>query len=401
MKHPATPDRPVRRLLLLVYAMVAVNMAMWIAVVPLIPAYADDLGLSNAAAGALLTSANVSAVALSLPMGFLADRFGARLLTVSAGVFLAISALAQGFATDFWSLLVARALSGVAYAAVWTAGPAWIDAAASEWRRSSALSGLTVVTGIGVTIGTGLTGVLTEELGQEVPFVLFAVAGLTLSLLLLRIHTADDVRTAHVPVGETLRAVRRDRLTLLAVVGTLAAAAAICTANLLLPLQLADNGYGSSSLGLVLAASSALSLLATIGVTWAGDRAISPTLVGLLLLASGAAFAVPALSVATIPVMAFLMLPGPFSSSLLTATYPIGAAGARAARVGAGAVMGLLTLAWGVVAIVSPLAAGAVSDAVGPGAVYAGLAVGLVALGACTLGLRGDPVTSTTEEFGW
>jgi hypothetical protein len=47
--------------------------------------------------------------------------------------------------------------------------------------------------------------------------------------------------------------------------------------------------------------------------------------------------------------------------------------------------------------MVSPLAAGALSDAVGATAVYAGVAVGLVALGAWTMTLRTDPRTTPEE----
>jgi predicted MFS family arabinose efflux permease/ketosteroid isomerase-like protein len=390
--------RPVRRLVLLVYGMIAVTMAMWVAVLPLIPAYADDLGLSDAAAGALITSASVTAVALSLPIGLLTDRLGARLLTIAAGVFLVVSSLAQAFATEFWTLMAARAVAGIAYAAVWTAGPAWIDAATSEWRRSSALSGMMVVTGIGLTVGSALAGVLTEELGQEVPFVAFAAAGLAVTIALARMPGAGDAEGVHASVGATLAAVRRDRLTLIATGSTLAAGLAIGVANLLVPLELADNGYGTGSLGLVLAASSALSVFASVAVTAAGDRAISPMLVGLLLVASGALFAVPTLTVAAAPLVAFLILRGPLNSGLITVAYPIAAAGARAAHVGAGAVMGLLSLAWGLASMVSPLAAGAVSDAVGPAAVHAALAIGLVGLGAWTMTVRAD--ARTADERG-
>lgn len=393
----AHPPRAVRRLVLLVYGLIAVEMAMWVAVIPLAPHYAHDLGLSDARAGALLTSGSVTAVALSLPIGVLSDRLGARRLTIAAGTFLVLGALAQAFAAGFWTLVAARALSGISFAAVWTAGLAWLDVASTDWGRSSTLSGTMVVTAIGMTLGSAFAGVLTESVGVEFPFLAFAAAGLLLTVALARTHAGTGVRAGHVPIAATLRIAGRDRLTLVAVLGTFAAGVATGAANLLVPLQLADSGFGSASLGLVLAASSALSFFVTGTVAAAGDRVVDVRLVGVLLIAGGALFVVPAATVAATPLVAFLLLRGPLNAAVSTVALPVASAGARGSGVGRGAVMGMLSLAWGLATTVSPLAAGAVSDAAGPVPAYAGVAVGAVALGAwAAAGRGGRPVQVAT-----
>ena len=68
----------VRRLFLLVCAVVFVDTAFYAAIAPLLPSYAADLGLSKTAAGVLTASYAAGTLMGSLPAGWLASRFGVK-----------------------------------------------------------------------------------------------------------------------------------------------------------------------------------------------------------------------------------------------------------------------------------------------------------------------------------
>ena len=110
-----------RRLIALVSLLVAVDLAMWSAIVPLLPYYRSELGLTKVESGWLLAAFSIAVVATSIPLGHLADRIGARRVVAAGAVAMAVATLGLGFAGSFWALLAARAVQGVGDAAVWGA----------------------------------------------------------------------------------------------------------------------------------------------------------------------------------------------------------------------------------------------------------------------------------------
>ncbi len=91
-----------RRLLFSIYALILVDEVLLLALVPLAPTYRDELGLSKTETGALLGASGFATVFISIPAGILADRIGARRLTIAAGFLLALAGLVQGLADEFW-----------------------------------------------------------------------------------------------------------------------------------------------------------------------------------------------------------------------------------------------------------------------------------------------------------
>ena len=82
------------------------------AIVPTAPSFADRFDLSKVQVGALLASAGLATLLISLPIGLVSDRLGTRRLIRASAAVVAVSTLGQGLAFDFWSLLAARAPSG-------------------------------------------------------------------------------------------------------------------------------------------------------------------------------------------------------------------------------------------------------------------------------------------------
>src|SRR5690242_436426 len=123
MSPSRQPDRG--RLAACLYALVFVASVAQTAIVPLLPRLAEADGLSTATTAALIAAPGAATFAVALPAGAIADRFGARPVTLAAGVMLVLGVLAQGATGAGW-LLGGRLAFGVAYGIAWTTAVAWL-----------------------------------------------------------------------------------------------------------------------------------------------------------------------------------------------------------------------------------------------------------------------------------
>jgi hypothetical protein len=60
------------------YALIFLETVVWVALVPLAPTYPHELDLSKLETGAVLAAASFATLVVALPIGVVADRFGAR-----------------------------------------------------------------------------------------------------------------------------------------------------------------------------------------------------------------------------------------------------------------------------------------------------------------------------------
>lgn len=79
----ASHDARLRRLITLVCALVVCDLALWSAIVPLVPYYRRQLGLTTLQVGWMLAAFSVAVVVVAVPIGHLADRWGARRVTAA------------------------------------------------------------------------------------------------------------------------------------------------------------------------------------------------------------------------------------------------------------------------------------------------------------------------------
>jgi hypothetical protein len=97
---------------LLIGALILVSAAAQFALVPVMPVYAHRLGLSGFEQGMVLGATGLATLVVSVPAGTLADRFGARRITLAAGLLMAAATAAQALAGGFPALLAARLAFG-------------------------------------------------------------------------------------------------------------------------------------------------------------------------------------------------------------------------------------------------------------------------------------------------
>ncbi len=172
----------VRRLLLLVSAVVLVDMTFYAAIAPLLPEYQEDLGLSKSGAGALTASYAAGTLLGSLPAGVLAGRIGGRATTLVGLGMLVVSSVVFGFGEDIVVLDGARFLQGVGGACTWAGGFAWLMAVAPRERRGELIGTALGAAVVGILLGPVLGGAATET-SPELVFSGIGVAALALTVV--------------------------------------------------------------------------------------------------------------------------------------------------------------------------------------------------------------------------
>ncbi len=139
----------------------------------------------------------VANIALQMPIGRAADRFGRRPFLVWGFVLLAPSVLAQGLVTSPWTMLLARLLHGVAVAMVFAPALAVAGDLAGEGESGTTLSVLTMAFGLGTAVGPLASGVLFGY-GFIAPFALGAALAVV-ALALVATQVDETLESAVSP----------------------------------------------------------------------------------------------------------------------------------------------------------------------------------------------------------
>lgn len=370
-----------RRTVLPLYALFLLETLVWIAMVPLAPTFADEFGLSGVETGMILAAASLAALVVALPLGVLADRLGARAVTIASACLFTLATFSQGLAADFWSLLAARAGFGVAFGALWGAGASWLSNSLSDERRAGALAAATTVAGIGFTVGPVLAGSVADRFDTGTPFVVlgFVAASVTVALLAVPPATSDHAEDRG--LREVLCVVRRDELVLAGIAIIVLIGLVGGGVNLLVPLQLSENGRSAAEIGLLFSVASAVYTVVSAIVARLGARSATLRVGGSAALLTGLTIVLVLASSSTLAAVAFVLLRAPPWSTMDTIIYPLAAAGAHRSGLGRGSVMGLVMLGWAAASTAGPLVAGLVADAAGDRAAYATLLAACAVVG--------------------
>ncbi|MGE5690254.1 MAG: MFS transporter [Pseudomonadota bacterium] len=170
-----------RKLLLLVGAFVFVDSLFYAALTPLLPAYADELDLTKAEAGVLAASYATGAFFGAVPGGISAARLGVRPTVLFGLGGMTATTLAFGLLDQYELLVAARFLQGVASSFTWTAGLAWLVAAAPASRRGE-LIGSAMAAAIGGALFGPVLGGIASVVGTDWAFGSVAVLGAALAV---------------------------------------------------------------------------------------------------------------------------------------------------------------------------------------------------------------------------
>ena len=234
-----------RRLLLLVGAIVFVDTVFFAALTPLLPHYVHTLHLSKAGAGVLQSMYPAGALVAGIPSGIVAARLGVKPTVLAGLVLLAATTTAFGLAHATWALDLARFVQGMSSAFSWTGALAWLVAAAQPGRRGEL---------IGTAFGAAIAGALFGPvLGAVASYTGTApafgtVAALALLLAAAAAATPAARPTAPQPLRELFRALTVRRIQI-GVWLVLLPALLFGNLSVLAPLRLSHLGWGAAAVG--------------------------------------------------------------------------------------------------------------------------------------------------------
>jgi hypothetical protein len=393
-----TPGTSVR--LWLAYALFFLAGVANAAIVPLLPRLSDRYGLSTSATALLLALPGLAMLAVSVPSGLAADRFGARRVTLGASVLLLLSCLLQA-APSLAALLVGRLVFGIAFGVIWTSGMAWL-ADFDVGRGGSRLGPTVTCSSVGIMVGPAVGGILAQHAGLGAPFAAIAVGvGLVTISLALGSGTAQEPAAAgagpkqaaggdsepdraprHAVSARSLRALARRP-----VVGAAAAALAISGAvssssQLLISGGLHHMGVSTDRIGLAFSAAAVCYIAVSATVVRLGRRVRTlrfNALAGVVL----AVALVPALAGrGAFALVAALMISAVPRAAIGTIAYSLAAGDSRGRAGGEGLVFGMLNGAWAATTVLMPLVAGALAQGGGARAGYLAVIIPSCALAA-------------------
>src|SRR4051812_6003733 len=194
-----------RRLLVLVGAIVFVDTMFFAALTPLLPHYAAEFGIGKTGWGLLQAAYPAGALVGAIPSGMVAARVGVKPTVIAGLCGIAVTSTAFGFADTIWQLDLARFAQGLASAFSWTGGLAWLVAASPPSRR-----GAMIGSAFGLAIGGALCGPIlggiASLVGTDVAFTAVAVIALGQAVWAWRTPAATPERPQ--PVSRLFRAMR-------------------------------------------------------------------------------------------------------------------------------------------------------------------------------------------------
>jgi MFS family permease len=240
-----------RRLVLLLSAIVALDIMFFAALAPLLPHFVSEYGLSKGAAGLLSASYAAGVLAASVPGGVAASRFGPRQAALGGVALTAAASLAFAVSHNVWMLGAARLLQGVGSAFSWSGALAWLVAAAPRERRGALIGATMGAAVFGALLGPVL-GAIASVAGVRATFLGVSVLGLLLGAWVLATPGVP-------PQPQPLSALRRADRQLLGGLWLLVLPALLFgVLAVLVPLKLHAHGWGGVAIGAVFLATAGL-----------------------------------------------------------------------------------------------------------------------------------------------
>ena len=243
-----------RRLFVLVAAVILVDTMFYAAIAPLLPQYADDLGLSKSEAGVLSAAYAAGTLLAALPSGWLAARLGVKRTMLVGLALLSCSSVAFAFAETAAILDLARFAQGVGGACAWTGGLAWLLAEAPPGRRGELIGSALAAAIAGLLLGPVLGGIATVA-GPEPVFSSVAVIAAGLAAWVLSTHAA--ARPQHPDLRRVGRAIL-SRPVLIAFWLVALPSLLSGALDVLVPLRLDDLGASGVAVGAVFLVAAAI-----------------------------------------------------------------------------------------------------------------------------------------------
>ncbi len=354
-----------RRLLVLVSAIIFVDALLFTALTPLVPLYADEYDLSKAEAGALIGAYGAGALFGGIPGGLAAARFGPKRAVIGGLVLLSVASFAFAAADSAAALGIARFVQGIASTATWAGALAWIAVTAPSERRGEF---------IGTAFGAAIFGaILGPVFGGLAELAGITLAFTTVGVLTLAFAAFASLARSARPEAASLAGLKRafhDRLFVGGLWLNMLPAMLFGLLIVLTPLALDDAGWGTFAIAAVFFVSGLVEVVLNPFLGRYSDRVgrlrpVRAALVGSV----GVAVALAVSSEAAL-VAALVCAAGISFGSLYTPGMSLTSHRAETAGLAQGLAFGVMNTAWALGELVGPSAGGALADSAGDAAPY-------------------------------
>jgi MFS family permease len=354
-----------RRLLVLVSAVIFVDAMLFTALTPLVPGYAEEFDLSKAGAGLLVGAFGAGALFGGIPGGIAASKLGPKSAVVGGLVILSLSSFAFAAADSAATLGIARFVQGFSSTTTWAGALAWIAVAAPLAKRGEVIGAVFGAAVFGAIVGP-LFGGVAESIGIRVSFVALGAIALVFALLasLARSSTVEPLTRAGLA-----RAFGDPRFLGGLWLNTLPALL-FGTLVVLAPLTLDEHGWSTLAIGLVFFGAGLLEIVVSPLLGRTSDRygrllpiraALTASIVVASLLALASAPAVVAILVAA----AAVSFGGFYAPGMSLASRR-----AETAGLAQGLAFGTMNTAWALGNMTGPIGAGALASRFGDAVPY-------------------------------
>lgn len=151
---------------------------------PLLPVVSRDLGIGFALLGTMMTAYSVVNACCQVPMGFLVDRLGGRVV-LAAGLALHSAAfIAVGFTHTYWQMLPLFALAGIGQAVFHPADYAILAARIDHARLGRAVSVHTFAGNVGWGLAPPVMLALVAVADWRTAFMVVGIVGIAIAALI-------------------------------------------------------------------------------------------------------------------------------------------------------------------------------------------------------------------------
>lgn len=199
------PDRGARTLFAAAFALMALDFADRQVVVAAFPYLAAEWRLSDTQLGALASVVPVMVALATFPVALVSDRRSRVRAIAIMGTVWSLATAAAGAAQNYGQLLAARAVVGLGEAGYGPAAGALLATRFPARRRATVLGAFQAAGPLGAVLGVALGGVIAAGWGWRAAFGAFAVPGLVLALMFLRLRDYPTARLEGPAAGTARR----------------------------------------------------------------------------------------------------------------------------------------------------------------------------------------------------
>lgn len=149
---------------------------------PILPLYARDFGLNITMVGFIITIFAAARAVMDIPSGRISDVFGRRPTLIAGPVLLSAGSFGCGLATEFWQLLICRAMQGAGSGLFNTASMVMLADISTASNRGSNMSISQGCLWVGFGLGPFIGGFIGQYFGMRSVFYIYGVLSLLSAL---------------------------------------------------------------------------------------------------------------------------------------------------------------------------------------------------------------------------